>query len=378
MSSLPTYVIVIPSLTLGGAEKQAVQYARALLRTGIGQPVLVGLGRDGLLINRLDDLEIAYSSFDARAFYGTSRFRKARTVLNFAWFLRSLRPDTIIGFTHWPNLLCGVAWRMSGARRFYWNQRSVDTDVSMTIWERVAMRLGPEYLSNGLAGEAFISERHRLPAGSVTVIPNAVHLPALEEKHEVSLGEKDTIQLLMTANFFPEKDHATLLRALRLYMDREDARPVHLHLVGGAPGQSPALNMMKAMAFDLRLDHHVTFHGKIEQMAPMLQTVHIGILSTRSEGVSNAVLEYMAYALPVIATDILANREAVGPENEEWLFSLGDVERLAELLAALIAHPERTAIGQRNRAYVEGRHALAIFDRCLKGALSAQGSNRSV
>lgn len=366
MNGLPTYVIIIPSLTLGGAEKQAVHYARSLLRTGIAQPFVVGLGRDGRLVDRLDDLEIPHASFDARDFFGDNRFRKAWTVLRFAWFLRSLRPDTIIGFTHWPNLLGGLAWRWSGARRFFWNQRSVDSNVAMTMWERLAIRLRPHFVSNGLAGRAFLMERYGLQAESVAIIRNAAHLPELQQvTHERTEGN-GVLHLLMTANFFPEKDHATLLRALRIYLDRDDARPVQLHLVGGAPGISPALTLMKALTFDLGLDHQVIFHGKLANMAPILSSAHIGILSTRSEGVSNAVLEYMAYGLPVIATDILANREALGPENEQWLFPVGDAENLSGLLAALIAHADRATIGQRNRAYVEARHALLVFDHALK------------
>ncbi len=366
MNGLPTYVIIIPSLTLGGAEKQAVHYARALLRTGIAQPFVLGLGRDGRLVDRLDDLDIPHASFDASDFFGNNRFRKAWAVLRFAWFLRSLRPDTIIGFTHWPNLLGGLAWRWSGARRFIWNQRSVDSDVAMTMWERMAIRLRPLYISNGLAGRAFLMERHGLHAESVAIIPNAVHLPELQQVNHERTDDNGVVHLLMTANFFPEKDHATLLRALRMYLDRDDARPVQLHLVGDAPGISPALTLMKALTFDLRLDHQVIFHGKLANMAPILSSAHIGILSTRSEGVSNAVLEYMAYGLPVIATDILANREALGPGNEQWLFPVGNAKRLAELLAELIAHPDRATIGQRNRSYVELQNALPVFDHALK------------
>lgn len=368
----PNYVIVIPSLTLGGAEHQAVQYARALFRKGMARPILVGLGRDGLLTTRLDDLDIAYTNFNARPFFGANRFKKALTVLRFALFLRSLQPDTIIGFTYWPNLLCGLAWRMSGAKRFFWNQRSVDSTIAMTTWEQLAMQLGPDYLSNGLAGMNFIEERHKLPKGSVALIPNAVNLPVLQHKKEESLNGVNMVNLLMTANFYPEKDHATLLRALRLYLDRADALPVHLHLVGGAPGHSPNLINAKAMTFDLRLDNHVTFHGKVSDMTPILTGVHIGILSTRSEGVSNAILEYMAYGLPVLATDIIANREALGPAQAEWLFPVEDSERLADLLAAIIAHPDRVAIGKANRNYVERRHALAIFEQCLHEALSTE------
>lgn len=374
MAQGDVYLIVIPSLTLGGAERQAFAYARAIRDLGIGRPIVIGLGRFGELVPALEQEGISFHTIAAQAFITGNRTQKLLALLRWAWALRKLRPHTIIGFTHWPNVLCGLAWRWTGAKRCFWNQRSVDEGLGLTLWERWAMRSRPQYLSNGMAGAQFIAQRHSVALQEVTIIPNAVALPETSNRE----GRTGPLQLLMVANFFPEKDHATVLRAMALYLQRQDAHPVHLHLVGAAPGSSSGLAECKALAFDLGLHGHVTFHGTVKDVGPLLQKADIGILSTRSEGVSNAVLEYMAHALPVIATDILANREALGEQNAKWLFPVGNAERLADLLAALIAHPERTAIGQRNRAYVEGRHALAIFDRCLKEVLSTPGSNRSV
>jgi glycosyltransferase involved in cell wall biosynthesis len=77
----------------------------------------------------------------------------------------------------------------------------------------------------------------------------------------------------------------------------------------------------------------------------------------------------MAYGLPVIATDILANREALGPQNEKWLFPLGDAKRLTELLEELITSSDRATLGQMNRTYVEGQHSIGVFEQRLQSEL---------
>jgi len=368
MASLPNYIIVITSLTVGGAEHQALQYALAIKRLAIGNPIIVSMGSTGLLTKQLEDLEISYTTYDTQQFFGLSRFRKIITLFGFARFIRALKPHTIIAFTHWPNLICGSIWRTTGANRFFWNQRSVDSDIAVTLWERLAIFARPKYLSNGQAGLNFIANRHRLQNDDVQIIPNAVLVPPIS-KISASSKEQSVLNIIMVANFFPEKDYATLLQAIRNYLNRENSRKIMAHFIGSAPGNSPALLNMKALAFELQLENHVTFHDKKESINSFLLAADIGILSTRSEGVSNAILEYMAYGLPVIATDILANREALGSQNEKWLYPVENAEELANMLETLISSKERMALGQVNREYVIRRHSLKVFEQRLEEVL---------
>jgi glycosyltransferase involved in cell wall biosynthesis len=369
MTPLSNYIIVITSLTVGGAEHQALQYALALKRLEIGNPIIVSIGSSGLLTKQLEDLEIEFTTYDTQHFFGLSRLRKIITLIGFARFIRALKPHTIIAFTHWPNLICGSIWRTTGANRFFWNQRSVDSNIAFTIWERLAIFARPNYLSNGQAGLNFIAERHQIKSEDVHIIPNAISVPSATFVSS-AVKNPELVNLVMVANFFPEKDHATLLKAVRLYLDRKDSRKIMVHLIGSAPGNSPALIDMKSLAFELLLENNVIFHDKQESVDSFLLAADIGVLSTRSEGVSNAILEYMAYGLPVIASDILANREALGSENLKWLFPVEDHERLSDLLAVIIAHPERAIFGKLNRDYVKKRNALTIFEQSIKETLA--------
>jgi glycosyltransferase involved in cell wall biosynthesis len=368
MKTPETILFILPSLTKGGAEKQALCYAKAIRDQGAGKPVIIGLGKQGELIADLEREQIPFYSFQASPFFGSSRLKKIIILLRYRAFLRKLRPQTIIAFTYWPNVLTGLVWRLAGGKNFYWNQRSVDALLPLTFWEKMAMRSKPKYLANGIAPASFIEKRHNLPKGSVKIIYNAL------EFHEgCTPPDTDTLNLLMLANFFPEKDHATVLRAFaRIAPEFPDAC---LHFAGAAPGRSTGLLEAKALAYDLSLCGRVVFHGAVSDPGTLLSRVHVGILSTRSEGFSNALMEYMAYGLPVLATDIEANRDALGPQNEPWLFPVGDADKLAALLRALLSDESlRNSLGRQNRTFAEERFDMNRFNQHVNTLFAHGGS----
>ena len=73
-------------------------------------------------------------------------------------------------------------------------------------------------------------------------------------------------------------------------------------------------------------------------------------------GPANANPEHVTCGLPVVATDIPGNREALGDSADAQLFAPGDVESLASRLGLLIRDGElrsSLATGNRERATSE-------------------------
>ena len=106
---------------------------------------------------------------------------------------------------------------------------------------------------------------------------------------------------------------------------------------------------MLDFAYDLGLSGRVFFHTSNAQKQEVIQQAHVGVLPTLSEGYSNALMEYMAAGLPVLASDILANRDVLGSDYASAFFK-NTAESLATAVLELM-HNEalRQEMGKANR-----------------------------
>ena len=71
-------------------------------------------------------------------------------------------------------------------------------------------------------------------------------------------------------------------------------------------------------------------------MGKLLFASDIGVLSSKAEGFANAILEYMAAGLPVVATDVGGVREAIRRRRNGLLVPSGDDEKMAEGIIRLL------------------------------------------
>jgi glycosyltransferase involved in cell wall biosynthesis len=146
--------------------------------------------------------------------------------------------------------------------------------------------------------------------------------------------------ILFVGRFVPEKEIHTLVEAHR---QLSKPRPT-LVLVGGTQEES-------AYARDLsrRSSSDVVFAGKLyeQELDPLLRNALLYAQPSAVEGTSPMLLTAMAYALPVIASDIPENRETVGRGGR--FFATANSEDLRRALEAVIALDEeaRTLVGAK-------------------------------
>jgi glycosyltransferase involved in cell wall biosynthesis len=192
----------------------------------------------------------------------------------------------------------------------------------------------------------------------VQVVPNGVELPppaADRAAWRSRLGlADDQLAACMIAHLHIFKDHATLLRAWRMVVDRRGNGPPPVLLLAGKPGDTA--DATGQLVAELQLQRHVRLLGPVDDVAGLLGAADLGVLSSRREGCPNAVLEYMAAGLPVIASDIDGVRMALGPAAAPWLAPTGNAAALAAQIAALLDDAglrQQLGAANRQRAQIE-------------------------
>jgi L-malate glycosyltransferase len=166
-------------------------------------------------------------------------------------------------------------------------------------------------------------------------------LPALDR-----LGiEREARIVGIVANYRPVKDLEMFLSAARLIAAHEP-RAVFL-LVGHGPLRA----QLGEAAARLGIAQRVFFSDGRESVAACLPLMEIACLSSRNESFSNAILEYMAAGLPVVATDVGGNREAIIDGVTGFLTPSGDAEAFAKAVSSLLDDESlRKAMGERAKA----------------------------
>ncbi|MBN2145992.1 MAG: glycosyltransferase [Anaerolineales bacterium] len=309
-------LFVLHGLELGGAERQALQLARYFRDNG-NSVYVMGFQVPGRAAEICDDLRIPWGVVET-PWLSPRRLHRLASLIKFARQLLLQKPDIILSYLSHPNLVCGLAWRFSGAKLLIWNQRDAGLGhIPGRKAELLAARLTPRFIANSQVGVDFLQGELGVDAEKIIIIHNGIQLPLpLFDRSgwRQKIGVDDDVFLAcMVANLTEYKDHLTLLHAWRLVLDKLSTmnHPAKLLLAGRLGSTTDGV---KAKILDLKLWNDVQILGSVDDIAGLLSAVDLCVFSSRSEGCPNGVLESMAAGLPVVATDVPGIRDALGTD----------------------------------------------------------------
>jgi glycosyltransferase involved in cell wall biosynthesis len=222
---------------------------------------------------------------------------------------------------------------------------------------------------------AWCQDMLRVPAERVWYVPNPV--AAWKPGKDVQLPGNQGSRMVCLANIRPEKDHLTLVRSMAQVAAA--VPEAHLLLVGSVRDPE-LLTSVQAEIKRLNLTKNISYLGSRQDAADILDACDIGVLSSASEGLPMALLEYGRAGLAVVATTVGECEEVLGGGSVGMLVRPGSDEELASALITLLQNSHlRARLGAGFRQHVEdsfdATKIAASMDGIYQAALDAKREN---
>jgi len=352
----PSILYLIDAMILpGGTETHLFELARRLEATGY-HPIVCNLAGDQPQLRRVAEAGVETWDRTIVRLYMPSGRAEVRSVIQAASGRNVQAVQTFHFKADWMGV--GVARALGcplvSSRR--------DLGFAQTPLRRLAYRfINPSvdrFIAPSRAVRDAVARREGVSPGRIEVIYNGLDLqrfstPADRAAARAWLGVPAEGPVIgMVGNLRPIKDHPTLLRAMaRLAAPFPEAQLVFV-------GEGSEEERLRALARELGIGPRVTFAGPRSDIPRVLAAMDVFVLSSHSEGMSNAIIEAMAAGLPVVATDVGGNAECVANGETGFIVPPGDDAAMADRLGALVGDPALSATqGAAGRARAE-----ALFD----------------
>jgi L-malate glycosyltransferase len=232
------------------------------------------------------------------------------------------------------------------------------TPLKLNILRQFAP-LTDAYLVNSHTVKQNIMEKEKVPEKKIEVIYNAHKIERFYVDAKVDFLSQNDIPagsrlVGIVSNFRPVKRVSDLIKAFPPVL--EAIKNAYLIIIGdpGVYEQEYTYLINK-----LGIKEHVKVLGSldIENIVSYIKWFDIGVMCSESEGLSNAIIEYMGCGVPVLATDVPSNRELLDDESG-ILYPVGNLDVLSGAIIRILKDKE---IGNRVKRHTIDR-IKARFD----------------
>jgi len=329
-------LIIISSLDNGGTENHLLNILPLLKARGMDISVLA-LKPEGYIGNRLKDLGFIIYQPELKF------IEPLRNVLLYLYILMKLivlRPKIVHFFLPKAYLIGGLASLLTPFSRRIMSRRSLNhyqqgkpvSVLTERLLHKTMSRISGNSRSvlNELISEGVSENKLELIYNGVReIIPAEKNIcQIIREKWGVL---ETSFIIIYVANLIDYKGHADLIQALSIIKD-DLPKDWRLICVGKDTGNRHAI--LKLIQ-ESNMTNNIVFTGERTDVQDLVSCADIGVIASHQEGFSNSLLEKMSAGLPVIATNVGGNREAIINGESGILVPVKKPEAMAKAIFSL-------------------------------------------
>jgi len=347
-ADLPHVLLVLDQFpkTLGGGERIVLKIAALLPQYGYRASILTfSVHPESAALNSppcpiyLLPLQRTY---DLKAFQAALDFRR---------FLRQQKIKIVQTFFESSDLWAGFLTRTLSNSKLVWSRRD------MGILRASKHHLGYRLLAHAPHAVFAVSEqvrRHcieidRIDPVRVQTIYNGLDIVDWNTPPKPA-NNSGKVVVTTVGNIRRVKGHDIFIKAAAVIAQRF---PSVSFSIAGDVLEPDYFSELQDLVSTLGLSNCFHFVGGITNLREHLSTSDIFVLPSRSEGFSNAIVEAMAASLPVVATNVGGNAEAVEDGVTGFIVPSDDPAALSAAIIRLISNPSQAkAMGEAGRNLV--------------------------
>jgi L-malate glycosyltransferase len=336
--TLPHVLLVVDELpkALGGGERIVLKLASLLPRYGYRASILTFKVHPETSALKSPPCPIYLLPLER-----TYDLRAMRAAIQLRHFLKEQQVAIVQTFFESSDIWAGLVAKVASDAKLIWSRR--DMGILRTSKHHIAYKLMSRVPDAVFAVSDLVRQHcidvDGIDPSRVLTIYNGLDLAAWSAPPSLSKSQERA--LITTAGHIRRvKGHDIFIKAAASVI-REFP---HAHFsIAGDVLEPEFFAGLQALVTELGLEENFHFAGGITNLRDYLAAADIFVLPSRSEGFSNAIVEAMAASLPVVATNVGGNAEAVKHGITGLIVPPEDPESLAAAIKRLLADPAKAA-----------------------------------
>ena len=299
-------VQLVDSLSLGGIERMSVNISNVFTLYNIKSHLIVTRIGGGLL--KFVSKDVHLKIFNKSSFFDVFTFIKILV------YLKNVKPDVL--HAHQTSIFWSVLFKaFLPNTKVVWHDHFGQSEM-LDLYPRKEMNWIMPFIDSLVTVNDTIKKywEGRFPDKKNSIF----YLANFPEFLEISRAfpTSEILSIINVANFRKQKDQLTLLEALSIIKQKDYFFKASLI---GEFVEENWLELVKNRILELDLEKDVEIVGPVTEISPYLESAHIGVLSSESEGLPVALLEYGMAGLPTVATQVGQCDQVLGYGQFGWL-----------------------------------------------------------
>lgn len=342
-------VQLVDSLDMGGIERMSVNIANSLPDFGYESHLMVTRRLGGLA-------SFVQQKVNLKAF-NKKNMLDFRAYLNLLHELRKIDPTIL--HVHQTSIFWAVLLKPFLPRtKLIWHDHFGQSEM-LQIYSRKEMNFMMPFIDAVISVNDRIKEywKERYPKRADSIFYLANFPEFIDIKRNPTLT--GDLSIINIANIRRQKDQLMLLDALAII--KEKGYKFKANLIGEFV-EKDWLELIKKRILKLELADEVKIVGPVSELTPYLETAHIGVLSSESEGLPVALLEYGMAALPTVATQVGQCDQVLGYGKYGWVVPPKAPLEMALALEKVILDPKNAELkGLELKAHIRKNYGPENF-----------------